>query len=459
MSTSPTTGFSNNYDFNVNYQFKGDDDLLWNVDLNYSTYERDTDNEYLNSYFSPIRESVLSKNDYSDDQITNIDIYTGQLDHERKLGKMKLSTGLKSSYVQTENVFNFFNVQNGQNIFDMNRSNEFVYTEMVNAAYASINSSYNKWTYTLGLRFENSETEGELETAQATEDKIVKNSFNDFFPSGGLSYQLNPKHSFQLNFGRRIDRPNYQNLNPFIYQINELASSTGNPFLRPQYTYNFQLSHTFNYRYSTTLRYSHTNDLISRFSDIDPRNDEAEIFTWNNLDRQRNVSLNFSAPITIMEWWNSYSSLTLYSIYNDGDFGDGKVVDIEAQAFNFYSQQTFTLPKKFILEVSGWYGSSALWGGNYETGPMWSLNAGIQKRFWQDKAVIKIAIDDIFKTMEWSAESTLGALFVEGFGGWDSRRIKASFNYSFGNQKVKSRKRNTGAEDVKKRTSEDDGGL
>jgi hypothetical protein len=252
-----------------------------------------------------------------------------------------------------------------------------------------------------------------------------------------------------LSYGRRINRPSYQDLNPFQNKLDELTFEQGNPFLRPEYTTNIQLTHSFNYRLNTTLSYSHTSDLITRQTDA---GEGMESFiTWLNLADQYNYSLNLAAPMPVTEWWSSYTSLTAYYRENKGNFGDGREIDLSARALNLYSQHTFTLPWELSLELSGWYNSPSLWGGNFEMSSQWSIDAGIQKQLMDGRANVKLSVSDIFKTTNWHGVSEFGPLYLTIHGGWDSRRFRLSFSYLLGNTQVKSRKRQTGLEEEQSR--------
>ena len=438
-------------DANVNYQIKGEKGLFWNFDFNYGTYDSEASNAYFNFYSTP--EVIVQRNETnnSDDQETQIDIFTAKVDFEKNVGKGKLGAGLKTSFVDTDNEFQFFNTVNGNTVLNTNRSSDFAYTENVNAAYANYDWKKEKWSYNLGLRTEVSITEGQLK--QIGQDSIVSLDYVDFFPSLGLSYQVNKKNTIGLAYSRRLDRPNYQNLNPFVTFINEKTTSSGNPFLRPQYTNSIQLTHTYNYSINTVLKYSRTVDLMTRFSEaIEVEGDEpgiptGERFFWENLGSQDNISLNVSAPYSFTKWWSSFTSVTASVVSNQGVFGNDNVVDIVRPALNIYSQQTFQLPKAFSFEVSGWFSAGGVWGGNFETGPMGALNLGLKKKLFKDQGSLNINYSDIFFTSVWKANVTSGGLINTGFGGWDSRRLRISYTHNFGNQKVKSRKRKTGAED------------
>jgi len=322
----------------------------------------------------------------------------------------------------------------------------------VNAAYSTYSRQFGKWGMQLGLRAEQTISEGDLTALKPVNDQNVKRDYFNLFPSGGVTYTMNEKHSFQLNFSRRLDRPSYQDLNPFEYRLDELTFQKGNPFLRPQYSNNVQFSHTFMQMMTTSLAFSHTSDLIQQFVDVSDVNEKAAFQTFRNLAEQNNLSLNIGTPIPIAKWWNGYVNLNGYYQDVHADFGEGKVVDANIYAFNGYMQHSFTLPKDFNFEVSGWYNSPSIWGGTFKMDDMWAVDAGVSKKLLKGKATLKLSVNDIFYSQNWSGKSTFGDLYMTVDGRGDSRRFRANFSYSFGNEQVKSsRNRSTGLEDEKNR--------
>lgn len=447
-----------NYNFNLNYSFDNGEGVSWNMDADYGFF--DNDNENLNPNFM-IFGDASPGNDTLDQEVfrtispTKIDIYAFKVDHERPFAKGNLGAGVKFAFVRTDNDFRFFNVFEGVDVLDVDRTNQFVYDENVNAAYANYSRQFGKIGMQLGLRVEQTNSEGDLTALKEVNDQNVKRDYLDFFPSGGVNMQVNETNQLALSYSRRIDRPDYQNLNPFEGRLDKLTFEKGNPFLNPQYTHNVQLTHTFKYMYNTSISYSRTTDLMTRLTFIDDRNENASFITWENLGRQTNVSLNFSAPITINKWWNAYANFSGYRTYNVGMVRDQEV-DLAVWAYNVYAQSTFTLPQGITAEVSGWYASPSVWGGTFETESIWSTDAGLQKKMMEDKATLKVSVSDIFKTNEWSSESFFGPLYMQVSGGWDSRRLRVNFTYRFGNQQVKgARRRSTGLEDEKSRVGGD----
>jgi len=438
-----------NFNYNLNYVFR-DEGTSLNVDLDYGQFRNDGRSFQPNIYKDASGEITLQERIFQNETPTDIDIYTFKLDYERDFMKGKLGAGLKSATVLTDNTFNFFDVLNDTPILNTDRSNQFDYTENVNAAYLNYTRQIDKFGFSLGLRMEQTNSTGDLTSFIPSNNNMVKRSYLDFFPSGGVTYAPNEDHSLQLNFSRRINRPSYQDLNPFENKLDELTFEKGNPFLNPEYATNIKLTHTFKYRFNTSISYSHTTDQITRFVDVSGT--KGAFITWLNLADQHNYSIAFSAPITVTEWWSSYTNLTGFHMQNRGDYGGEKIVNLNATAFNLYSQHTFTLPKDWSLELSGWYNSPSIWEGTFEMEAQYSIDAGVQKKFLDGKANLKLAVSDIFRTTPFTGTSQFGALFMQINGNWDSRRVSASLSYRFGNNQVKgSRRRKTGLEDESKR--------
>lgn len=455
IAETQTDGKRRNYNFNLNYRFDDSKGKVWNFDGDYGFFKNENDQLQPNRYYvgdGSEGSQLLQERNYHTVSPTKIDIYTLKIDHERPLLKGQLGAGVKLSYVKTDNDFNFYNVVEGEDEVDIDRTNFYTYTENVNAAYMSYNRQFGKWGMQLGLRGEQTISEGDLTALKPVNDQNVKRDYFNLFPSGGVTYTMNEKHSFQLNYSRRLDRPSYQDLNPFEYRLDELTFQKGNPFLKPQYSNSFQISHTFMQMMTTSLSHNRTTDLIERIVDVDEQNSTASFITWRNIAEQDNTSLNIGSPVPIAKWWNGYVNLNGYRTHNAADFGDGKVVDVTVYAFNGYMQHTFNLPFDMSAEISGWYSSPSVWGGTFKMEEMWGLDAGIQKRLLKGKANLKLSVNDIFYSQKWNGTSNFGALHMTVNGRGDSRRFRVNFSYNFGNDQVKgARNRNTGLDDEKKR--------
>ena len=453
-ANNSSTGLNANNTFNVNYAWNTGKKTL-NIDADYGTYNNVTDFQQPNIYYTPDGETVTSQNITSYNTPVSIDIATLKLDYELPLLGGTFGTGAKFSNVRTANTFEFFNEIGGVDVLNNQRSNDFDYSENVYAAYISYNRKINdKLSLTSGLRSELTDAVGVLTPFDASlQEPPVDQDYLSFFPTVGLTYQLSRVQSLSINYGKRINRPDYNVLNPFRLQMSELSFSKGNAFLIPEIVHNAEIGYTLLYRFNFKLAYSRTLNQITRLigpDDIDPR---AGFITWANLATQDVYSFNTSLPFQINDWWSLFVNGNASYINNQADYGEDGIVDVQAFTYSFFQQQTFTLPKKYVFELSGYYSGPGVWGGVFLYNPQWALNIGVQKKFFKEKLNVKLSASDLFFTSGWTGSSAFNGLVSEGAGNWDSRRVSLALNYSFGNKNVKSRKRKTGLEEESKRVN------
>lgn len=438
-----------NQSANLNYRFVDTTGRVLSVDADFSQYNLAGASATQNRYVDGANNLFLQTG-FSNNTPVNIRFYSLQASWEQKLWQGTLSTGLRTAFAKTGNTFSFYNTVGDKAVLDQNRSNQFDYTEHINAVYVQYNRGVKKWTYQAGLRLEQTNSLGELTALNAAADQSVKRSYVNLFPSAGFTYQLHPLHQVGLSYSRRIDRPSYQDLNPFENRIDELTYQKGNPFLRPQFTDNIELRHTYKYKLTTTLTYSDVQDFFAAITDtIEGRRN---FITTRNIARQRIYSLATSLPFTITKWWSGFASVELSHNRYRAQFEPGKSIHINNTVFNVYQQHSFTLGKTWSAELSSFYMSPYVWAGNYKCRSMWNIDIGVQHKILKEQGTVKLAVTDIFKRLPWAGTSQLGSLFIVGSGGWESRQLRLNFSYRFGNKNVKSaRQRNTGVEDLNKR--------
>ena len=438
--------------FNVNYKFQNKNSLI-NIDADYGRFRNNSNLFQPNIYFDATEENILSEEINSFITPTDIDILTFKFDYETKLAGGRLGLGSKLSRVITDNTFIFNDVFSGTEMRNDRKSNRFEYDESVYAGYISYAKKLSeKWNLSLGLRAEQTDATGDLQAfLTELQEPPVELNYLSWFPSLGLTYQVSPQNTLAFNYGRRINRPDYNVLNPFNIQWSQLSFEKGNPFLQPEIVNNFELGYTLAYRYNFKLGYSRTSDQITRLIGPDDKDPRAGFITWDNLAMQTVYSANISAPIQVTKGWNAYMNVNGSYIDNQADYGNGAVVNVQAWSYNIFQQHTINLPKGFKGEISGWFSGPGVWGGVFEYDPSWSLNLGLQRKFLQNQLNVRLSVNDIFYETGWSGFSRFNGLYSEGAGNWDSRRASLSMSYNFGNQKVKSRKRKTGLEEESKR--------
>ena len=443
-------GNRNNMNANINYRYADTAGKEINFDADYglfrgkgSSYQP---NYYLDKNGLPLYQ-VINRNNTP----TDIDIYTSKVDVELPKWKGKLGYGAKFSYVKTSNAFEFFNDVNGTTVKQLSRSNRFTYKENVNAAYVNYQRQFSKkWSLQTGLRVEQTNSEGILtrDDGIVQADNTVKKDYINLFPSAALTWNLNDKNTLNLTYSRRIDRPSYQDLNPFENKLDELTYEKGNAFLRPQYTDNIELSHTFKSAITTTIGYSHVKDYATQTTDT---TNNATYVQQQNLATQQILSFSVGSPLPIAKWWNGYANVWYnYQIF-DGQIGTNKV-HTDIPLFGAYMQSSFTLGKDYTAELSGWFSGPSIWGATWRTKSQGGVDLGIQKQLMQKKATVKLSVTDIFHTNPWTATSDFGGLYIKGGGSWESQTVRVSFSYRFGSNQVKAaRQRQTGLESESKR--------
>ena len=274
---------------NMRHQFDSTGKEL-NVDLDYINYDINSHQLFQNKFYTPEWETSRPDEIIKGELPAMIRIYSGKADYSMPLKHgAKLDLGVKSSYVQSDNDAQYFLGDGGAFVVDSGRTNHFLYKENINAAYANYSQQWKKWSLQAGLRVENTNATGK----QYINDSSFKRNYTNLFPTVFLSYTLNDKNQLGLNFGRRIERPAYQDLNPFRYFLDPYTYQIGNPFLQPQFSYNVELSHTYKSLLTTTLNYTKTSNIITEtLNQIDK--DTVTYVYKENIANAQNIGIAFS---------------------------------------------------------------------------------------------------------------------------------------------------------------------
>lgn len=438
--------------YNLNYFFKNEKGKQVNVDLDYGRYRNETDRFQPNRYFNSENELLLEEINQINAP-TDIDIYTFKVDYEDNLWGGKIGVGSKISRIITDNTYLFFDEETGNSVQNNNRSRLFDYTENVFAGYLNYSGSISdEFNFSTGLRAEQTNANGNLQAfITALNEPPVNLKYINWFPNLGLTWNANDNNQYSINYGRRINRPNYLVLNPFTDQITQLSFEKGNPFLRPEIVNNFEVSYAYKSNYNLKISYSRTNDKITRLVGPDTTDPRATFSTYENLGSQSVLGFNSNISLSLNNWLKTYFNFSASYIDNQADFENGSVIDLQVFSYKFYSLNTVKLPKGFNAEISGYYNGPSLFGAVFEMEPNWSLDIGLQRKFLNDKLNVRLVATDIFFQSGFDGVASFGGLTYFGSGIRDSRRISINLSYNFGNQELKSRNRNQGLESEQKR--------
>lgn len=439
--------------YNLNYRYDNANGQVFNVDLDYGKYINRAQRYTPNRYYDATEQTLLTEVINRFDTPTDIDIYTAQADYENKLWGGNISVGSKVSIVNSNNTFLFYDEKNGVTIRNDSFSNKFKYEERVYAGYINYVRAFGKqWNLSAGLRAEHTNASGDLKAfLPELQAPPVLSNYLSWFPNLGLMYQLSEQHTLTLNAGRRINRPDYNVLNPFNNRMSELSYEKGNPFLRPEIVNNIDLGYTLASRYNFKLGYSRTKDQITRLIAPDDEDPRAGFISWDNLATQTVFSMSASAPVQVMKKWNAYFNLSASHQNNQADYGNGAVVDIQAFSYSIYQQHTFDLPFGFKGEISGYFSGPGIWGGVFAYKANGSLDLGLQRKFLRERLSVRLSAGDLFYTSGWNGVSNFDGLKSYGSGRYDARRGSLSLGYRFGNEHVKTRNRQTSIESAASR--------
>lgn len=378
---------------------------------------------------------------------SGINIYSGKIDYVHPFKKdLKLEAGVKSSYVETDNKVDYLRNSGSGWIAD-DRSNHFVYSENINAAYVILSKTIKKWNLTAGLRVENTNAKGH----QIRNDSAFSRHYTNLFPNVGIGYDVNEKNQFNLSYSRRISRPDYESLNPFTFFLDSLTYGQGNPYLQPQFTHNVEVSHTFNKFLTTTINYSQTNDVITQLLKQDTEK-KITYQTSENFSKMKQLGIAVMANFPVTKWWNTNIYLNVFNNHYSGIY-QADPVDIQFTSLTGNINNSFSFGKGWNAEISGWYRSKTT-EGLLVANEMYAVNSAISKQVLKKKGTIKAGIRDIFLTQQFSGYAKYGDVDVDIASRRDSRQLNLTFTYRFGKTNIApARRRSGGATDEQNRVN------
>lgn len=450
-----TTGAHNharakNIAANVNFKHTADTSgRELTSDFDYAHYGSNVEQNYDTEYFNldnTLQKPAQLLKDY---QLGQLDIYSVKADYVVPMKhKQKLEMGIKSSYVRADNDLTFYNIISNVAKYDSTQSNHFIYDENINAAYISYNKSFSKYKVQFGLRGEQTNAKGNQIVTQTK----FNNSYIQIFPSMFINDKINEQNELNLSISRRIDRPTYKQLNPFKFYLDPSTYVEGNPYLKPQLTYQGQLSYTYKQKYNVTASYSRTTDNITSILIPNQTLNRVTIQTDLNLANYDNYGLSFSLPVEPAKWWNVENNLNFYYNRYSGNLANTPL-NSGLVAFDINSSSSLTFSKKMSAEFNAVYTSRNVYG-YLGIKQVVEFSAGIQRLIMANKGSLKLNITDALYSNKLIGNTTIDNYSETFRRGIESRVATLAFTYRFGSNKVAGARRRTGgAEDEKKRAN------
>lgn len=431
--------------YNLNYKKTFDTlgtELTFNGD--FSDSKNDDNSTVGNRFLDANWQEFKLPNIFRNDMLSKTKILVFKTDFVHPFDKTtKLEAGLKYSRVKTDNnlVYEDQN-QNGEFVRNNGQSNQFLYNENIAAAYFSLNKSFGKLSVQTGLRVENTSSLGN----SVTMGQQTKRNYTDFFPTVFIQQQISDDHKLGLSYSRRIDRPDYGSLNPFIYYLDQYTYQYGNPYLNPQYTNSYELNYTFKEQYLLSLGYKRTNDAITQVIESNSET-KAIAQTDRNLTYFDYYNMNVNIPVKPFKWWSISNNATAF--YNKFSFDErsGAQRQLEKLSFQVSSTHDIRIGETTNLELTANYSSPAVYGVlSFQS--YYGIDLGAGKTFLDKKMNIKLAVNDVLNTR---GQRRLSSYQEDGYyrirNGYDSRVVRLSISYRFGNMNIKSVNKKAGNND------------
>lgn len=434
---------------NLNHQFDSTQAINLDVDYIYQHNRNPTD---YSAAFSDEQGVTLRNDLFKSGKITPLRIFVAKMDYSKNFGKkFKWESGLKANLNRFNNHIRIESLKRDEWLTDPSLSGDFTLKEDILAAYSSMSIELNpKTKLNAGLRYEHTRTH----LSSLEESDILNRNYGNLFPSAFLSHEINKNNSFQFAYSRRITRPTFKDLAPFLIFLDPYSFVSGNAALLPALSHSLKAEYLYK-DLIFALQYSHDTDVIFFAQpQIDPASNRSYAYP-ENIKSQDTYSLIISLPVEFTKWWTSQNNININHLTMVADYLE-EPVSLEQFNFQIKTTQNIFLPKNFSFELSVLYNSPVYMGLN-----RWkaygSVNLGLQKKFENNRGELSLNVSDLFWTDIWrfstyipeqNLDTNVKLVFSE------PRVIKLTYSRNFGNNILKkSRSRSTGSEEEKRRVN------
>ena len=434
---------------NLNLQHIIKDGEDFSVNTDYLYYHNENPTDYLNNYYNAMGHHLSSENTFSG-KVTDINIWVSQFDYAKRINsKTSIQLGAKGAFSTFTN--DVLVQEKVQDVWLPDNALTAIYHlhENIGAAYASLDQKLSEKTMIKGgLRYEY--TYSHLYSEK--EKDIVNRKYGKLFPTFYISHKLDDRNSLNFSYSRRINRPSFRSLAPFLIFVDPKTFISGNAALQPALSDGVRLGWVTG-KLVFSGSYTYTSNFIANFQvDVDTSNN-TQTLTAQNIDKVQIINLSASIPINITKWWFSQVNL-------DGNWQQMKThlkngpIDVSQVFFGISGAESFKLPKRFSIELAGFFQTKSFnaFFGASTLKPIGKLNMAVQKKF--NASALTLGVDDIFSSFIFRTEFTdpNGDFYTKGDLQISSRIFKISYSLNFGSKVLKDkRSRETASEDEQKR--------
>lgn len=416
-------------------------ELSAEMDYTYADYSAD---QFLLSDFqrTDFQEAFTSMRRGKTPSTTNV--LVGKIDYVHQLGStQKIEAGWKSSWIDADNNALNDTLRNGQWIPDAGTTNHFRYQEQIHAGYLNYDLERERWNIRAGLRMEHTRTAGHQLTAGERTDR----RYTQLFPSFSVSYKPDSDKTIQLSYSRRIQRPDYDDLNPFRYYVDAFVFWEGNPYLRPELAHAFELNTVLGGIMNISVYYTYVDDVMtSVLTQLPAQN--ITIRSVHNIDGFQNAGVNLNSTLKPLRFWTTTNNLNGFNNRYRGTFNN-EAIDNTQWSASLSTINTFSFGNGWDAEVIGEYHTPRV-DGVFRLNAYGTVAGGVMKKLMQDRLSLKLAATDLFRTINYNPHSVVDGVVMQQRFSLDSRVVTVSASFRFG-QEIKSRNRRSGSEDEQQR--------
>ncbi len=417
-------------------------------DADYFKYNSDDNRDFITEVFDANSTSLGITSGGLSTTGQHIENFSSKIDVMYPVKNIQLEFGAKVSTTTIRSNIVFFNTVSGSPVLDTNRSNNFMYEEDNLAAYISGSTKIaDKIDVKLGARLESTTTLGV--SAQTNESN--QNNFTNIFPTVYVSYAKNEDNTFNLSYGKRINRPRFSDLNPFKTFINDNSFSEGNPFLRPSFMDSFELSHNYKRSLNSSLFLNIVTDGFGVIFTSD-LGEENQVVTRDNYFTQYSYGITESYNFKPLSWWESQNSLSVIGLSSKFNKEVGANPKEGVNVF-VSSNNTFSVSENSKFIINTWY-DSAYAVGLFSVGDRFDMSLGFQHSFAKKNLKLAVFANDIFRTSgldDYTSEiNGIKQVYAQNYS---TRNFRVSLAYSFGNKKIKVDDRTFGNDEERRRSN------
>lgn len=427
---------------NINpyYEFKSEGHKLV-ADFNYVNF---TNNNTDNVFAADGNTVPFTNQRYLQDG--KFTIKTSKVDYSKTFSDdLKLSFGSKFSAVNTDSDLQSFIQNTSTNEFDFqpNNSNRFLINETIFAVYSKLNANFGKWSFSGGLRYEDSDTEGISTNANDNRTRKI----SKLFPSASLSRKINENLGANLAYSYRIRRPSYNSLNSFVQFYDPLTSEVGNPNLKPSFTNNYQFNLTFDSQPFFTIAYSETKDDLFLFISQDDATAQVSRSTIN-LSERKNWNFRLFGPLDFIKGVEGFTGFIVdYNKFQSNDLTPQ--LKLSKWNYGWYTQASYELPWEINAEMSSYFGSGAL-EGQIDVDWIGNLDFSFGKKFLDDRLKVNLGISKVLN------RGFVGTVNYDNINAdiesnGSRQNVQLRFSYSFGSKFGKKKNRSNSSREEENR--------